>query len=657
MSVKGTGLNTLIGYAHELGYSSRALRLELYELSQLRMPCILHWDHNHFVVLEKISRGKIQILDPARGIRKLTESEVSDHFTGVALELNPNIGFQHSKPKDRIKIRDLLGRAVGLKRALGSILGLAVALEVITLLSPQITQWIVDSALVTADRDLLFLAVLGGGLLLVIDFVLRMARGWIGLRINQQLAIQWTSNVFGHLLKLPWPYFEKRQLGDISSRFHSLSAIRQFFANGAVMAVLDGGVAIITLAMMFLYSPALTAVVAVAILLYGILRAVFYYPLRMASEERIVLSARENSYFLESIRAVLPLKLFSTTSQRLSRWTNLLADVQNRDVLTQKLMLFFSSLNTLIFGMEGLVILFIGGHYVLDGTLTLGMLLAFIAYKTQFTGRASKLIDLSVEFRMLTLHAERLADIALEDPEPESPQETDISRLPASVEFRNVSFRYADGEPWVVKELNLMISPGETVAIVGRSGCGKSTLFKMILGLVRPTEGEILIGGIPLSQLGPTAARSMIGAVMQEDYLMAGSLSENIAFFDSDATQDDIESAAKKANIHKAIVNMPMGYQTLISEMGSGLSGGQKQRLLLARALYRKPRILALDEATSHLDIHSEQHVVSALNSINMTRILIAHRRETLVFATRVLFLEKGLIVQDLAPEKPIAEV
>ncbi len=652
ISVKGVSLSSLIDYADDLGYSSRALRLEMSELSQLRTPCILHWDNNHFVVLEKISRGKLTVLDPARGVRKLVEAQVSDHFTGVALELNPNVGFKSSKPKNRIKIRELLGRAVGLKRALSNILGLAVALELVALLTPQITQWVVDNALVTADKDLLLLAVLGGGLLLVMDFMLRMARGWIGLRINQQLAIQWTSNVFGHLLKLPWSYFEKRRLGDISARFNSLAAIRQFFANGAVMALLDGTMAINTLAMMFIFSPKLSVIVVVALGLFGGLRVTFYYPLRLASEERIVLSSRETSYFLESIRAVLPLKLFNATSQRLSRWGNLLADVQNRDVLTQKLMLLFSSLNTLIFGVEGLVILFVGGHFVMDGTLTLGMLLAFMAYKAQFTNRASKIVDLVVEFRMLTLHAERLADIVLEEPEPAAMQETDISRLTASVEFRNVSFRYADGEPWVVRGLNLVISPGETVAIVGRSGCGKSTLIKLVLGLVKPTEGEVLIGGVSISHLGLVPARRMVGVVMQEDYLMAGSLGDNIAFFDPESTEENIEAASKIANIHNSIVKMPMGYQTLVSELGSGLSGGQKQRLLLARALYRKPKILVLDEATSHLDIHSEQHVVRALNSLDMTRILIAHRRETLVFADRIVVMENGSVLQNMMPSQ-----
>ncbi|MFJ2380408.1 peptidase domain-containing ABC transporter [Pseudomonas protegens] len=648
ISLKGTNLAQLVRYAQNLDFSCRPLRLELEDIGKLRLPCILHWNMNHFVVLERLQGSRLYLLDPATGRRVLSLSEASAHFTGVALELNPNATFCPAQHKARVRLRDLIGRAVGLKRALANIFVLALALEVVGLLSPQVTQWVVDGALVSADHDLLLIAVLGGCLLIVTDFMLRMARGWMGLRLNQQLALQWSGNLFSHLLRLPWTFFEKRHLGDITARFHSLTAIRNVLTNGAIMVVLDGLVTLITLGMMLLYSSALTGIVLVALALYAILRVVFYQPLRNASEERIVLAARENSYFLETIRAVQPLKLFNIAPLRLATWQNMLADVQNRDVATQKLLLVFASLNTLIFGLEGMLLLYLGGVAVLERELSLGMLLAFIAYKSQFTGRASQLIDLGVEIRMLSLHAERLADIALESPEPESTMETDLTRIEPSIELRDVSFRYAQGEPWILRNLSLIIEAGDCVAIVGRSGCGKSTLFKLILGLLTPTEGDIVVGGIPIRQLGQQALRSLVGAVMQEDQLFAGSLAENIASFDPEASQERIEEAARQADIHKAITQMPMGYQTLMAEMGSGLSGGQKQRVLLARALYKQPRILAMDEATSHLDLHSEQHVVKALHQMTVTRITIAHRRETVAFTKRLIRLENGVVVEDV---------
>ncbi|WP_223456111.1 peptidase domain-containing ABC transporter [Pseudomonas sp. GL-RE-19] len=648
ISLKGTNLSQLMRHAHSLNFSCRPVRLELEELSMLRTPCILHWNMDHFVVLERVKGNSLTLLDPAFGRRVMKSSEASRHFTGVALELTPNATFRPGSQKSRVRLHDLIGRTTGLKRALGNIFVLALALEIVALLAPQVTQWVVDGALVSSDHDLLLLAVLGGCLLMVIDFVLRMAQGWMALRLGQQLAIQWSSNLFSHMLRLPWPFFEKRQIGDIAARFQSLAAIRKILTNGAITGVLDGLVAIATLTMMLFYSSALTAIVLIALVLYGVLRLAFYHPLRNAAEERIVLGARENSYFLETIRAVLPLKLFNATPSRLATWQNLIADVQNRDVTTQKILLVFASLNTLIFGLEGMLLLFVGGSSVLQGALSLGMLLAFIAYKTQFSGRASKLIDLGIEIRMLSLHAERLADIALETPEPDGPMETDIECIKPHIELRHVSYRYAQGEPSVIHNLSLMIHAGDSVALVGRSGCGKTTLLKLILGLLTPTEGEILIGGISMRQLGPQACRNLVGAVMQEDQLLAGSLAENIACFDPHFCQERVKEAAQIADIHKTITNMPMGYQTRVTDMGAGLSGGQKQRIFLARALYRKPKILVLDEATSNLDLHSEQHVIKALGEMPMTRVIIAHRRETIAFAKRLVCLDKGVVVEDV---------
>lgn len=656
VSMRGTTLAQLMHQAQQLGFSCRPLRLELKELCKLRLPCMLHWDLNHFVVLTGVAGRRLTIFDPAHGRRVIDADAASAHFTGVGLELSPGATFKPVVAPPRIRLRELTGQIFGLKRALGNILVLALALEVVGLLAPQVTQWVVDGALVSADYDLLLLAVLGGGLLTLFDFVLRMAQGWITLRLNQQLSIQWSANLFGHLMRLPWSYFEKRSLGDIAARFQSLAAIRNVLANGALTALLDGLVTVVTLSMMFLYSTTLSLIVLAALLLYGLLRWTFYQPLRNASEERIVLAARENSYFLESVRAALPLKLFGAAPLRTATWQNMVADVQNRDVKTQRMLLAFSSANTFIFGLEGMALLYIGGLGVLERSLSLGMLLAFIAYKSQFTTRASRLIDLAIEVGMLSLHTERIADIALEPPEPD---EAAMSALPAvanaRIEFQNVSFRYADGEPWILRNFSLTIEAGESVAVVGRSGCGKSTVFKLLLGLLRPVEGEVLIGGVSVRQLGLAAVRGLVGVVMQEDRLLAGTLAENIACFDPESSRERIEEAAHKAHIHHAILKMPMGYETLVAELGSGLSGGQKQRILLARLLYRMPSIIALDEATSHLDLHGEQHVMRALKQVQATRIIIAHRPETVALAERLVRLEGGAVAEDVRIQHPLA--
>ena len=702
ISLKGADLSQLMRHAEALGFACRPLRLELDEMSQLQLPCMLHWDLNHFVVLSKVSGGMgrskgskrgITILDPAVGKREISLTEASKHFTGVALELTPTPAFKPADLRQKVRLRDLIGKVFGLRRALTHIILLAVGLEAIALVSPIVTQWVVDGALVTGDRDLLLLTVLGGGALMVVQFLLSMARGWIGLRMNQQLSIQFTANLFSHLLKLPLAFFEKRHVGDITSRFASLQAIRAVMTQGAVSALLDGVMAVVTLGMMLLYSVKLTLVVVVALGLYFLLRWASYSAFRDASEERIVLSAKENSFFLETIRAVQPLKLFGRTPERLARWQNLMVDVQNRDLQTQKMELWFSTANTLIFGVEGMLILYLGGIGVLNQQMTLGMLLAFMAYKGQFAGRATALINLIMQIKMLSLHAERLADIALEPPEADHGghmASTNVAKITPRVVLRDVSFRYADGEPWVLRHCNLTIEAGGHIAICGQSGGGKSTMLKLMLGLLTPTEGEIRIGGSPsgigdssvhgttasprtgegsstrtestitspnrsahnhsltLKQLGPAQFRSMVGTVMQNDTLLAGSIAENISCFDPNTDHERVEQAAQLAFIHEDIGAMPMGYQTLVGDMGSTLSGGQKQRVLLARALYKQPKILALDEATSSLDHDNESKVNQAIKQLPLTRITIAHRRETIAAAERVIEIAGGKVVRDV---------
>lgn len=659
VSLKGVTLAQLMRHAAQLQLGTRALRCEPHELDQLQLPCVLHWNLDHFVVLERVNRRGVSIVDPASGRRQVAHPAVSSQFTGVALELAPMATFVAADTRRRVRLSDLSGRIGGLRRALGSILVLAAALEVVALVNPLVTQFVVDGALVSGDRDLLLLSVMGGAGLLAIDFVIRMTRGWIGLRIDQQLAIQWTSNVFSHLLRLPMRFFEQRHLGDITSRFASLASIRGTLTNGAIAAAIDGLMAVATLALMFVYSGLLAGVAIAASLLYGIVRAVAYRPLRAASEERIVLSAQENSYFLESIRAALPLKLYGRVAERVSRWQNLMVDVQNRDVRTRRLSLWFSSVATLITGSEGMLLLYLGGHAVLDRTMSLGMLLAFLAYRTQFADRATKLVDLAVEVRMLGLHAERLAEIALELPEPEALVAFDVERLAPRIEVRNVWFRYADGERWVLHGVDLVIEAGEALAMVGASGCGKTTLLKLLLGLHEPTEGEIRIGdaghAVPIRQLGASAYRRLVGTVMQDDVLLSGSLADNIACFDPQYALAAVEAAARLAVVHDDIVAMPMGYQTLVGDMGSSLSGGQKQRVLLARALFKQPKILALDEATSHLDVDNERKVNAAIQRLALTRITIAHRPETIASAQRVVVLEQGRIVRDVRIAQPDA--
>jgi ATP-binding cassette subfamily B protein RaxB len=659
LSLKGSNLAQIVDYADGLHLASRPLRLEVDEMRELKTPCILHWNLNHFVVLKKADHKGIVIHDPAFGARRLPYAEVTKHFTGVALELTPNVEFKAANVERRVSIRGLMGKVDGLWRSLGLVFAMALALEVFALVSPMFNQWVVDEALVSGDRDLLNVLVIGFALMLVVQSAISMARGWTVMYLSTHLNLQWVANVFTHLVRLPVAWFEKRHLGDVVSRFGSISTIQQTLTTTFIEALLDGLLTIATLAMMMLYSGKLAMVVLAAVFIYGLLRAVAYNPLREASQENMVLSAKAQSCFLETVRGVQAIKLFGRELDRRSRWLNLTVDSINRNVRTQKFMLWFRIANTTVFGLENLLIFWLGARMVMDGSFTVGMLFAFTSYCGQFTGRMSSLIDKFIEFRMLSLHGERLADIVLEPTEQEVAHDINIGHLVPRIELIDVSFRYGDGDPWVVRHLNLNIEPGESLAIVGPSGCGKSTLVKLLLGLLPPSEGEIRYGGMPIRQLGHRAYRQAVAVVMQDDQLLAGSLAENICFFDPQPDQARIESCAQLAAIHEDIAAMPMGYHTLAGDMGTTLSGGQKQRLLLARALYKAPRVLVLDEATSHLDIERERQVNEAVRALDVTRICVAHRPETIAMAARVVRMNKGVIEHDsrasAAAERPLA--
>lgn len=673
ISLKGATLENLISHAAALGLSSRPLRVEIDELRELSLPCVLHWNLNHFVVLKKVGARHIVIADPAVGERKLGFAEVSRCFTGVALELSRSAEFKPERASQRLKLRQLTGSVRGLTPALIRIFAVAVVLELFALVAPLFNQLVVDEVLTSGDRELLAVLVLGFGLLLIVQTTIGLARSWMVMVLGQTLSLQWTGNVFAHLIRLPADFFEKRHLGDVVSRFGSVGTIQKTLTTSVIEAVLDGIMALAALVMMLIYAPALASIAVVAVLAYGLLRWVAYQPFREAAGERLVISARQNSHFLETLRAITPLKLFGREEQRRARWQNLMVDVQNRDVRTARMNIVFSTANTFIFGLENLLVFWLGAKTIMAAQtssgapvapFTVGMLFAFVSYKGQFTGRVSALINYAVELKMLGLHAERLADITLAAPERDHPKaeglaanlpHNDLDHLRPSLELRDVSFRYGDGEPWVLKNANFKIEAGTSVAVTGASGCGKTTLLKVMLGLLPPSEGEVLYGGLPVRQLGMANVRRQLGTVMQEDVLLTGSLADNVSFFDVTPDRERIEACVRLAQLQDEITRMPMGLQTLVGDLGSGLSGGQKQRILLARALYKQPRILALDEATSHLDLSNERAVTLSLAHMRLTRLIIAHRPETIAGAQRVVVL-KGGQVSDLLHAVPASK-
>jgi len=663
ISLKGATLAHLIRIAGDLSLVTRPLKLDMDHLNQLKLPCILHWNLNHFVVLKAVGPRSVTIYDPALGIRKLSLADVSKSFTGVALECWPSPEFKPAEQRQTLTLRSLVGRVTGLFRSFAQILCLAIALEIFALISPFFLQWVIDDVLVSADRDLLITLVLGFVLLLLIQQAITLARSWIMMYMSTSVSLQWRANVFTHLLRLPVSYFEKRHLGDVVSRFGSIDAIQRTLTSSFFEGILDGVMSIVTLGLMFLYSPPLAWIAVGAMVLYALGRWVWFRPLRNATEEQIVHAAKQQSHFLETIRGVKTIKLFGREDERRSTWLTRIVEQINADLRTQKLGLLYQSLNGLLFGIENILVIWLGAKLVLDGNFTVGVLIAFMAYKGQFDTRVSALIDKVIDLKMLQLQGERLADIALQDVEVSTGVgvSDELVNLLPSLEVENLRFRYSDNEPYVLNGVSFKVQAGESIAIVGASGCGKTTLMNIMLGLFPPTEGQVRFGGQNVSRVGFDVLRQAVGTVLQDDVLFAGSIADNICFFDAQVDQKRIEECARLAAIDADISAMPMRYNTLVGDMGTVLSGGQKQRVLLARALYKQPKVLFLDEATSHLDVEREHHVNSAIRGLNITRVIIAHRPETIRTADRVIVLNGGVIVQDalvssIFPAEPNAD-
>jgi ATP-binding cassette, subfamily B, bacterial CvaB/MchF/RaxB len=642
VSLKGTSLERMTEIAHRMAFQTRALTLDLDQLAKLALPCVLHWNFNHFVVLRHVARDGITIHDPAQGVRRLPLDEVSRAFTGIVLELTPTARLQPRPPTPPIGLRALIGPITGLARPLAQALSLTVVLEAFALAAPFYLQSVIDAVVGPAQLDFLALLALGFGLLLIMQHATSVLRAWALMYVGTTLKVQWRINVMTHLLSLPIRYFERRHLGDIVSRFGTIDTIQQTLTTSFVGTLVDGLVAIVALGVMVAYNRMLGGVALGFMLLYVCLRSLGYAPLRRAMEDQAVAAAKQNSHFFETIRGVKAIKLFGRQREREARWRGLLIDQVNAGLRVQKRQALFEQLNNLLFGIESLLVIWFGARLVVDGHFTVGMLIAFNAYKEQFNSRVGGLIDKLFELKLLRLQGERLADIVTTPAEVTStppPTGAPSDDVEGRIEVDRLRFRYADDEPWLFDDVSFQIEPGESVALVGASGCGKTTLVNLLLGVLEPTGGCIRIGGADLRSLDLARLRASIGVVAQDDVLFAGSIADNICFFDSRPDAARVIACARHAAIHDDIAAMPMAYDTLVGDMGTVLSGGQKQRVLLARALYKRPRILLLDEATSHLDIALERRVNAAIGAMQMTRLIVAHRPETIASASRVIAL------------------
>lgn len=644
VSLKGVTMRSLVQMAGSMQLATRAVRLEVADLARLRRPAILHWGMNHFVVLANVRGGKITIHDPARGRRTLPLAEVSREFTGVALETTPAQGFQHCDERRTLRLRDLFRQVGSWRPALLRILTLSLVLEAVALITPLAAQVVIDEVIVSADHDLLLTVAAGLGLLLLVQLVVGSVRSWAVMLASTDIAYHWNTGLFDHLTRLPLDFFERRHVGDVISRFGTLGTIQKALTTDLMQAVLDGVLAVGMLAMLFFYGGWLGAVACVATTVNLAIRIVAFNGYRQSTAEAIVYEAKQQTHFIETVRGMASVKLLGLRERRRAAWLNHLVDAVNARLRLQRLDIVFGRASDLIFGVDGLVMLALGAEAVMAGRLTVGMLVAFLGYKDQFTTRISSLVSAWFQLRMLDVQSQRLADISEAEPETDSTWAavrvpTGTALAASSLRCEGVSFRYGGQEPWVLRNVSISVPAGRCLALVGPSGCGKTSLLKVMMGLLDPNEGCVMLDGYEIGGLGREAYRSRVAGVLQDDRLFAGTIAENITGFDEHPDLGWMEECAARSAILDDITRMPMRFESLVGDMGSALSGGQKQRVVLARALYRRPAILFLDEATSHLDEPTEALVAAALRELSMTRVIVAHRMETIQHADEVVTL------------------
>ena len=640
LSSRGSTLASLISIAGKVDMACRPVTLNINELTEIKLPCILHWDFNHFVVLTSKKGNDYIIHDPAIGRCIISSDELSNHFTGVGLEVWPDTNFSPQAQTSRLKTGNLLSGIVGFKSAIAEIFCLSLVIEFITLLMPVGTQMVMDNALPASDRGLLTLICLGLLLMTLMQAGSSVIRGWMIMVMSTYTNIQWKDGLFRHLLSLPLAWFERRHMGDIQSRFSSLDTLQSTLTQSFPGALIDGIMAVGAFILLLLYGGQLTWIVAAFTFAFVLLRVMTWPRYRQAQEELLIKNGRVASSFTETLYAAATVRAQGLSEQRRQSWLTLLADASNSGISLMRFDVLAGIAGTLIGALDGVVNLWVGLSCVMGHFMTLGAFVAFSSFRVMFSGRILSLTTLILQLRMLTLHNERIADIALTEPELQKSERHLFSPGQGlSLQAKSLSYSYDAHSPAIFSDFNIIVKAGESVAITGLSGSGKTTLMKVLCGLIESKAGSIQVNGIDISAIGLNNYRQVLGCILQEDRLLAGTLRQNITGFAEEIDEEWMAECARLSHIHDDILAFPMGYETLTGELGEGLSGGQKQRIFIARALYRRPGILFMDEATSHLDESNEALINTSISGLNITRIIIAHRPSTIASANRVITL------------------
>ncbi len=645
---EGTSMYNLATAAETIGYNTRAVKTDYGNLSRLDLPAIAHWKGYHYIVIYKVKKKHVIVGDPAIGLIKMKREEFETGWTGRLLLFSPTPRLEemeHSKTT--------FGRFLPLlqpyKFLLVEVFLASLLLDLLGLASPVFTQTIVDKVLVHQNVKMLNILLVGMLLVGAFQTSTTFLRQYLLIHISSKLGLRMISDLFNHLMKLHMRYFRSRKIGDMMTRFGDNENIREILTSASISTVLDVLMVVFYLGLMFYYNPKLTGVALIFIPMFILLTLIFTPIMKRNNQKQFEKQAISESSLIEAIKSIETIK--SCTAETTTRWKyeNLTVQYIKADFRGAKLDMVMTSISTPLQILSNTVILWYGAHLVINGQLTVGQLMAFQTLIGMVMSPIMGLIKMWQTLQDGLLSLQRLGDIY--DAKPEEDPTKKALHLPplmGHIKFQNVSFRYNPDDKNVLANINLEIQPGETLAIVGRSGSGKTTLASLVQRFYLPTEGKIFVDNCDTSSVAVQSLRSQVGVVLQENTIFSGTIRDNIATSDPDASLDRIMDVAKMANAHDFINSFPMGYDTVIGETGINLSGGQKQRVAIARALLNDPRIIIFDEATSSLDSESEKAIQQNMKSIlkDRTALIIAHRLSTIHHADNIIVIDEGVIVE-----------
>jgi ATP-binding cassette subfamily B protein len=644
----GLSALSIVKIARNFNMRVRALSLQESDLRHVPLPAIVHWEFNHFLVVERWTPKGVDVVDPAQGRRRLSHEEFDKGFTGVAITLEPGVHFDREATSPRLSLRAYLLQYI--KKTpfvLIEVLGSSILLQGLGLAFPLLTKFVLDEVLPFQMNSLLPMLGVGIALLVVTQISGSLLREWLLVFLRARIDMQMMLDFFERLLTLPYTFFQIRSSGDLLARMSSNTAIRDTISNQLITTFLDGGTVLIYFFIIFFTSrPFALLALALGLLQVAVVLCTTRV-IRDLAHRELSAQGRSTGYMAEALAGMATLKAAGAEQQAMEKWTNLFLEQLNISVRRNYISVLLNSLIGMLRAVTPLALLWLGIVQVLNGALSVGAMFALNALATSFLAPMASLVTSGQQLQVVRAHFERLADINTAESEQDRAGVLPPPYLSGRIQLEHVSFSYdSENNVEVLHDINLTIEPGQKVALVGRTGSGKSTLGKLLLGLYLPAKGRILYDNFPLASMDFQDVRRQFGVVMQDTTLFSGSIRQNISLHDPAMTMEQVTEAARVAVIHDDIQQMPMGYETFVSEGGSALSGGQRQRLALARAVAHHPAILLLDEATSHLDVLTEQQVEYNLRSVPCTQIIIAHRLSTIRDADVIIVLDCGRTIE-----------